>query len=230
MFRRLLCRSSPSIINNIVQNTPQRGYDEFGMNDTIPNENMVKKEKKKRQAGMADLLEGEGDWMKFNLGRRRGKELKYTDIEMNIISIEEGLKCASWTTSKPFIPKITYGKVIKVYDGDTITIACRIYNGYSSVEPPELYRFPVRLNGIDSPEMKSPHENEKKLAHVSQEALSNLIFGKIVTLQNVSMEKYGRVLADVYLGSLNVNQWMLEGGYAVKYDGGTKHRPNEWDE
>ena len=168
MFRRLLCRSSPSIINNIVQNTPQRGYDEFGMNDTIPNENMVKKEKRKKQAGMADLLEGEGDWMKFNLGRRRGKELKYPDIEMNIISIEEGLKDASWTTAKPFIPKITYGKVIKVYDGDTITIACRIYNGYSLVESPELYRFPVRLNGIDSPEMKSHHENEKKLAHVSQ--------------------------------------------------------------
>ena len=230
MFRRLLCRSSPSIINNIVQNTPQRGYDEFGMNDTIPNENMVKKEKIKKQVGMADLLEGAGDWMKFNLGKRMGKELKYTDIEMNIISIEEGLKGASWTTSKPFIPKITYGKVIKVYDGDTITIACRIYNGYSSVEPPELYRFSVRLNGIDSPEMKSRHENEKKLAHVSQEALSNLIFGKIVTLQNISMEKYGRVLADVYLGSLNVNQWMLEGGYVVKYDGGTKHRPNEWDE
>ena len=51
----------------------------------------------------------------------------------------------------------------------------------------------------------------------------------IVTLQNVSMEKYGRVLADVYLGSLNVNQWMLEGGYVVKYDGGTKHRLNEWE-
>ena len=148
---------------------------------------------------------------------------------MNIISIEEGLKGASWATTKPFIPKITYGKVIKVYDGDTITIACRIYNGYSLVEPPELYRFSVRLNGIDSPEMKSRHENEKKLAHVSQEALSNLIFGKIVTLQNVSMEKYGRVLADVYLGSLNVNQWMLEGGYVVKYDGGTKHRLNEWE-
>ena len=217
MFRRLLCRSSTYMINNVVQNTPQRGYDEFGMNDTISNENMVKKEKIKKQAGMVDLLEGEGG------------ELKYPDIEMNIISIEEGLKGASWATTKPFIPKITYGKVIKVYDGDTITIACRIYNGYSLVEPPELYRFSVRLNGIDSPEMKSPHENEKKLAHVSQEALSNLIFGKIVTLQNVSMEKYGRVLADVYLGSLNVNQWMLEGGYVVKYDGGTKHRLNEWE-
>ena len=217
MFRRLLCRSSTYMINNVVQNTPQRGYDEFGMNDTIPNENMVKKEKIKKQAGMVDLLEGEGG------------ELKYPDIEMNIISIEEGLKGASWATTKPFIPKITYGKVIKVYDGDTITIACRIYNGYSLVEPPELYRFSVRLNGIDSPEMKSRHENEKKLAHVSQEALSNLIFGKIVTLQNVSMEKYGRVLADVYLGSLNVNQWMLEGGYVVKYDGGTKHRSNEWE-
>ena len=86
------------------------------------------------------------------------------------------------------------------------------------------------MNGIDSPEMKSSHENEKKLAHRSQEALSNLILGKIVTLQNVSLEKYGRVLADVYLTDLHINQWMLDNGYAVKYDGGTKQRPNDWNE
>jgi hypothetical protein len=52
--------------------------------------------------------------------------------------------------------------------------------------------------------------------------------GKIVELKNVSTEKYGRVLADVYLDSLNLCDWMIEHGYAVKYDGGTKHRPEDW--
>jgi hypothetical protein len=52
---------------------------------------------------------------------------------------------------------------------------------------------------------------------------------KIVTLKNVSTEKYGRILADVYLDDINLNNWMLDHKYAITYDGGTKHRPNDWD-
>ena len=44
------------------------------------------------------------------------------------------------------------------------------------------------------------------------------------------MEKYGRLLADVYLDELHLNQWLIENKYAVAYDGGTKHRPDEWTE
>ena len=49
-----------------------------------------------------------------------------------------------------FIPPLKTGKVIKVYDGDTITIASRVPGLYNS----PIYKFSVRLNGIDSPEMK----------------------------------------------------------------------------
>ena len=48
----------------------------------------------------------------------------------------------------PFIPPITHGKVIKVYDGDTITIAALL-----PYENSKLYRFSVRINGIDCPEI-----------------------------------------------------------------------------
>ena len=44
----------------------------------------------------------------------------------------------------------------------------------------------------------------------------------ITNLKNVKNEKYGRVLADVYLGDLHVNQWLLDNKYAVQYSGGTK--------
>ena len=44
------------------------------------------------------------------------------------------------------------------------------------------------------------------------------------------MEKYGRLLADVYVDNIHVNQWMLDNKYAVPYDGGTKHRPSDWDD
>ena len=50
----------------------------------------------------------------------------------------------------PFIIPILYGKVIKVYDGDTITIAAAL----PIINNNKLYRFSVRLSGIDSPEIK----------------------------------------------------------------------------
>lgn len=125
--------------------------------------------------------------------------------------------------TEKFIVPIQSGKVVKVYDGDTITIASKL-PGPSRV----VYRFNVRLNGIDSPEIKGGTEREKDLAKRSRDALSNLIMGKIVDLKNVSTEKYGRILADVYLGDVNACDWMIKNNYAVKYDGGTKHKPDDW--
>ena len=125
----------------------------------------------------------------------------------------------------PFIPPVTEGKVVKVYDGDTITIATAL--PYSTF----YYRFHIRPAGIDSPEIKGKTEKEKTLAKKSKDELHNLIFNKQITLKNVSIEKYGRLLADVYLDNLNVNKWLLDNNLAVPYDGGNKAdvRPKEWD-
>lgn len=137
---------------------------------------------------------------------------------------DEYLANIEYKDTENFVVPIQSGKVVKVYDGDTITIASR----FPGLNGP-VYRFNVRLNGIDSPEIKGGSEHEKDLAKKSRDALSHLILGKIVCLKNVSTEKYGRILADVYLDNLNVCDWMLEKKYAVKYDGGTKHRPDDWN-
>jgi len=130
---------------------------------------------------------------------------------------------ATWENTIGFVPHIKIGKVIKVYDGDTITVASKLPNDSF------IYRFPVRLIGIDSPEIKGSTEVEKKLAIISRDALHELIFGKIVRLENVGTEKYGRLLADVYLDEINISKWMIENRYAISYNGGKKIRPNEWD-
>jgi endonuclease YncB( thermonuclease family) len=69
---------------------------------------------------------------------------------------EKYLETISYKETLPFVPPITYGKVIKVYDGDTITIASKLPYDNSPI-----YRFSIRLLGIDSPEIKSktPTEN-----------------------------------------------------------------------
>ena len=145
--------------------------------------------------------------------------IKPSDNELSII------QNVSYKDTIRFIPQITLGKVIKIYDGDTFTLATQLH-----YDPTNIYRFSIRLRGIDSPEIKTTSAIEKKLAILSRDALSSLIMDKIVFLKNISIEKYGRILADVYLDELNVNAWMIEKGYAIKYNGGTKNRPNEWEE
>ena len=128
-----------------------------------------------------------------------------------------------WDDTIPFKVPISEGYVIKVYDGDTLTVAARL-----PFDGSPIYRFSVRLNGIDAPEMKSKFDEEIQMAKVAKHKLSELILNKCVSLQNVNTEKYGRILADVYIDNIYVNGWMVEQKLAVKYDGGTKHFPKSW--
>jgi micrococcal nuclease len=128
-----------------------------------------------------------------------------------------------WKDTIEFVPPVEKGIVIKVYDGDTITIASKL----PYISSP-LYRFSVRLNGIDCPEIKSKDENEKQCAQIAKKEMSDLILNKIVTLKNVQTEKYGRILADVYIGDLHLNNHMIEKRLAISYDGGTKINPSNW--
>ena len=91
-----------------------------------------------------------------------------------------------------------------------------------------LYRLSVRLNGIDTPEIKGKTDDEKIAAKQVKDALSKLILHKYVTLKNIQTEKYGRILADVYIGELHINMWLITEKYAVNYDGGTKKTPESW--
>lgn len=135
-------------------------------------------------------------------------------------------KHINWEDTKPFVLPIDSGEVIKVYDGDTITIATRL--PYDNAPLCPIYRFSVRLTGIDTPELKSHNEDEKNAAINARDALSKLILHKKVVLKNVSTEKYGRVLAIVYLDDININEWLLKERYALPYDGGTKLHPVSW--
>ena len=147
----------------------------------------------------------------------------FTNSNQNKYETPE-LNDANWDNTPSFAPDVKYGKVIKVYDGDTITIASKPYKNYP------VYRFSVRLNGIDTPELKTQNENEKKHAIIARDALHERIFGKYVELKNVKFEKYGRLLADVYLDGENLNDWLILNNFATKYDGGTKQKPASWFE
>jgi endonuclease YncB( thermonuclease family) len=154
-----------------------------------------------------------------SINLERTIELQKYELENNYIK---------WEDAKPFIPSIKNGEVIKVYDGDTITIATKL----PLINDDDIYRFSIRLNGINCPEMKSKNREEKNAAIFIQQTLENLLLHKNVTLKNISTEKYNRLLADVILYEnnveINISQWLLNNNYAVKYYGGTKLVPVHW--
>ena len=115
----------------------------------------------------------------------------------------------AYDDTEKFTPPITSGTVIKVYDGDTITIA--------SVMPwskSPIYRFSVRLRDIDCSEINSCDPN----AVIARDTVYKLVFGKTVTLDRVDTDKYGRILADVYCDGVNLSQMLLEQGLTKPYN------------
>ena len=135
----------------------------------------------------------------------------------------------TYKSARPFVPHVRLGRVVKVYDGDTITVAAPLYNGEGAPEL-DMYRFSVRLRGLDSAEMKSHSAAEKALAVAARDALSAKVLGRVVRLEGAEPEKYGRLLCGVVLlpevggaePELDVCAWMLAQNFAVAYDGGAK--------
>jgi endonuclease YncB( thermonuclease family) len=117
-----------------------------------------------------------------------------------------------------FAGKTVRAKCVKVYDGDTITVVFETMGVF--------YRFSIRMNGYDSPEIRSKNPEEKKYGKWSRDYLSAFVLNKIITLECKDYDKYGRVLADVYVGDFNINEDMVTNGYSRIYDGG-KRMP--WD-
>lgn len=114
---------------------------------------------------------------------------------------------------------VTKMKVVHVYDGDTI-------HGIIVLHGTPV-KFKIRMMGYDSPEMKPPlnqenREEEKKAALEAKHAISEFILDKIVDVRFFEFDKYGRPLADVYVNTLKINDWMIENGHGYPYKGKTK--------
>jgi endonuclease YncB( thermonuclease family) len=155
------------------------------------------------------------------------KNLLDSNLDKNIIYknyMNDGTDI-KWEDTVEFTFPIKGGRVIKVYDADTITIASKL-----PYDESPMYRLSVRLNGIDTPEMKGKCvlDDEKEAAKMARDFVSNLVLNKYVRLENIESEKYGRILADVYIGNIHLNEILLKERFAVKYDGGTKIKPTSW--
>ena len=126
------------------------------------------------------------------------------------------LNCVDCSKVKKFSLKDlkTQAKVVSVYDGDTITLVFEFANQY--------YKWNCRLDGIDTPEMKSKNNEEKALAIKARDYLREQILGKIVDIECGDFDKYGRLLIKLIYENQCMNELMISQGHAKAYFGGTK--------
>ena len=112
---------------------------------------------------------------------------------------------------------VIVSKVISVYDGDTFRV------DIDSLPPIVGKNIPIRLNGVDTPEIQGKCQYEKDLALKARDFVRNkLANAKEIKLTNLQRGKYFRVVANVLLDGVSLEQELLENKLAYKYTGGKK--------
>lgn len=101
-------------------------------------------------------------------------------------------------------------EITEVYDGDTVT--ANVDLGFNTWRRGEK----LRLFGIDAPEVRG---DSRPAGLVSRDALRERILGKPVIICTIKDKtgKYGRYLAEIWLGEENINKWLLSTGLAELY-------------
>ncbi len=127
-----------------------------------------------------------------------------------------------------------YGRLIDVYDGDTVKVILPTFNSY--------YKFTIRLNGIDTCEIKSKDKilqengikardrvlelltnNKKNTKKDIKNLLESEVF--LVWVECFENDKYGRILANIYKDEnekKSISEILLEEKLAYTYEGKTK--------
>ena len=88
--------------------------------------------------------------------------------------------------------------IASCYDGDT----CTTTTGER-----------VRLACIDSPELRGKRA-EPVPARAARDHLRGLVLGKQVGIRRITEDRYGRTVAELFLGTTNVQQEMVATGHA----------------
>ena len=117
--------------------------------------------------------------------------------------------------------------VSQVYDADTCTLIVPFYG--------RPFEVKCRLSGIDSAEIRSKDQEEKLYAIEARDYLRNLILYNTVWVNCGKMDKYGRLLGDIYMNKEDmlkhqhcISDHLIDVKYAYVYSGGKKIPYQTW--
>ena len=92
------------------------------------------------------------------------------------------------------------GKVVYVADGDTFDVE------------KDGKKIRVRLYGVATP------ESAQAFGQNAMAFTSSQVMGKMVDVQKIDVDRYGRIVGIVSVGNLALNRHLVEYGYAMVYD------------
>ena len=112
---------------------------------------------------------------------------------------------------------VTVSKVISVYDGDTFRV------NIDSLPPIVGRNIRIRVNGVDTPEIRGKCQYEKNLALKARDFVrAKLANAKEIKLANLQRGKYFRVVANVLVDGVSLEEELLDNNLAYEYSGGKK--------
>jgi len=125
-----------------------------------------------------------------------------------------------------FLPALSFPKdygdyqgavYVSNYDGDTIKF------NLPGLHPIIGNKINIRVNGIDTPEIRGKCEQEKYSAEQAREMVADILKdAEKIDLKNMERGKYFRIAADVFADGENLADMLIESGMAVRYEGGKK--------
>lgn len=108
-------------------------------------------------------------------------------------------------------------RIVSVYDADTFRADI---DSWPAIVGSNM---PVRVNGVDAPEIRGKCPSEKLAAKAARDFTSGkLLSARLVELRNIERGKYFRLLADVYVDGLSLADLLISAGHARPYDGGRR--------
>ena len=107
-------------------------------------------------------------------------------------------------------------ELASVYDGDTfhVHLSCK-YGVFCKT-------IPIRVRGVDCPEIKGGSAETKALAKQAKAFTKNFLKSGKILLRNCGRDKYFRLLCDVRVNGQSLGEELIKAGHAIPYDGGTK--------
>jgi micrococcal nuclease len=111
----------------------------------------------------------------------------------------------------------TVRELKRVIDGDTVDVVIDLGFSINTVQR-------IRLIGLDTPEMNSRDERERRMAVEARDFVVRW-FGANPNprVRTTKDDKYGRMLGEFW-GTESLNESLVDGGWAWAYDGSTKEK------
>lgn len=108
-------------------------------------------------------------------------------------------------------------EVTSIHDADTFRVNIKGW--------PEIvgYRVPVRVKGVDAPELRARCPGEKRAARQAKQfTVAKLRAARVIELREVERGKYFRLLAEVWIDGENLADLLISQGLARPYFGGKR--------